>query len=325
VSDLEVAVAVDELARRGVLDPAIAPRLRRAATGELISAHDELRFLLWAGVALIAAGAGMLVRAHLDALGPVTIALALGAASLGCLVWVWRRAPAFTWGEAPQAGFARDYVLLLGALLAAADLAFIEVKFVALGADWPWHLLIVSAAYAVLALRFDSKTLFSLALTTFAAWRGVSLVRMGHVWDEPVQDPMVVEALLCGVLFLGLGMTCERLRRKPHFEPAASWLGWALIIAALVFRAAEGPHAARYALALTASGAILAVFAWDAGHIGRYALGVGAVGFGVAAAIEGLFDISSASWTAFLLMILLIAGLVLAVVFRAHAAMKVRA
>jgi hypothetical protein len=41
-----------------------------------------------------------------------------------------------------------------------------------LGPYWPWHLLVVASAYAALAFRFDSKTLFSLALTSFAAWRG---------------------------------------------------------------------------------------------------------------------------------------------------------
>src|SRR5262249_7990721 len=114
VRDPEVAAAVDDLERRGVLAAATAASLRRAATGDLISVREELRFLLWAGVALMAAGAGLLVQANLARIGPVTVAAALGAASAACLVWAWRRSAGFTWTEVPADHFSLDYVLLLG-------------------------------------------------------------------------------------------------------------------------------------------------------------------------------------------------------------------
>jgi hypothetical protein len=60
-------------------------------------------------------------------------------------------------------------MLLLGVLLASADLAYIEVKFTPLGDAWPWHLLIVAVLSGLLAFRCDSRVVFSFALTTFAA------------------------------------------------------------------------------------------------------------------------------------------------------------
>ena len=44
-----------------------------------------------------------------------------------------------------------------------------------LGPAWPLHLLVVAVFYGVLAYRFDSRILLSLALASFAAWRGLSL------------------------------------------------------------------------------------------------------------------------------------------------------
>jgi hypothetical protein len=156
------------------------------------------RVLLWVGVLLTTAGVGLLVRQHIDRVGPLAIAITIGAAAAACLGWAWRRAP--------TSSFAFDSVLLLGALLAASDLAFIEVKFTALGPHWPWHLLIVAAAYAGLAFRFDSKTLFSLSLTSFAAWRGVSIAGVATPWGTVSEDDrLLVEALVCGVLFLAIG------------------------------------------------------------------------------------------------------------------------
>ena len=72
---------------------------------------------------------------------------------------------------------ADDDILLLDTMgelndfYAAADLAYVEVRFSPLGAHWPWHLLLVSALYALAALRFDSRVVWSLALSTFLAWR----------------------------------------------------------------------------------------------------------------------------------------------------------
>ena len=93
-----------------------------------------------------------------------------------CLGWVARQSPIYSPGEVASPHFAFDYVLVLGALLAAADLAFIETQLRPLGDQWAFHLLLVSVGYFGLAFRFDSRTLFGLALTTFAAWRGVAAV-----------------------------------------------------------------------------------------------------------------------------------------------------
>ena len=322
MTDPDVAAAIDDLERRGVFPAEVAGPLRRAATGDLISVREELRFLLWAGVALMAAGAGLLVKANLERIGPVTVALGLGVASIACLVWTWRKSPRFTWGEGRAEGFALDYVLLLGALLGAADLAFVEVKFTPLGSAWPWHLLLVAIAYGALALRFDSKALLSLALTSFAAWRGVSLTHGPAPWDRPAEDRIVVEALLCGALFIGAGALLERTRRKPHFEPVAAWLGWILIAGTLAARVLQEHDAIPHALALAGCGVVLVAFAWEEGRIGRFALGVGSVAFGVGGVLSEVLD--GAGITALSLMIIVLAGLTLAIVLRAQALLKVR-
>ena len=157
--------------------------------------------------------------------------MALGA--LACLLWVARKAPAFTWGEVASPHLALDYVLLLGALLVGADLAFAEVKFTPLGDAWPWHLLIVALFYALLAFRYDSRVLLSLALSTFAAWRGVSTARLEHALWIGSEDPVRVNAAACGILFLAVGAVLRGRSWKAHFEPVATHLGWLLLLGAV--------------------------------------------------------------------------------------------
>jgi hypothetical protein len=273
--DVEDAIA--RLEGEGVLPAELARPLMREARGELVSVRAELRVALYAGVALITAGAGLLVRQNLDRIGPLAIAIGLGAAALACLAWTAARAPRFSWGAAPSPDLAFDYLLLLGALLAATDVAYVEVKFSPLGASWPLHLLLVGAFYALLAFRFDSRVLFSLALTTFAAWRGVSvrfLDREPWAWWG---DPRVrANAIACGVAFALAGWLLARYRRKLHFEPVAVNLGCLLVLLGLAGGALQGssrPGWAAYSLLLLLAGAGIAAAAFARGRMVPFALG----------------------------------------------------
>jgi len=226
----DVAQAVPELVESGILPPESAPLLLREARGELLSVHGELRALLYAGVLLIMGGVGLLVEQNLDRIGPLVVAAALGLAALAALVWVARKAAPFSWGEVASPNLAFDYILLLGVLLAAADLAYVEVKLSPLGAHWPWHLLIVALLTGLAAFRFDSRVVFSLALSTFAAWRGVAVGHFGSMLWAETAEAVRWNAIGCGALFAVLGIVLARTRRKPHFAPAAVHLGWLLLL-----------------------------------------------------------------------------------------------
>jgi hypothetical protein len=144
-------------------------------------------------------------------------------------------APPFSRGETESPRFGFDYVLLLGMLLFSADLAYVETQFTPLGADWPLHLLIVAGLAALLALRYDSRTLLSLSLASFAAWRGVtlSLRAAAHTLVSGAPEELRWNALGCGALFVLLGYVLGRGSLKPHFEPVASHIGWLLFLGAL--------------------------------------------------------------------------------------------
>jgi hypothetical protein len=328
-SSPDVAAAVDRLARDGILTPAQAALFGRVARGELASVAPLLHGLLYLGVLAITAGVGVLFAGHAADLGPLLPALVVGAAAAGSLAWVWRTAPPFSRSQVPAPGMAFEYALVLGALLAAADLAWIEVQFTPLGAGWSWHLLLVALAYAALAFRFDSRVLFALALAGFAAWRGVAVQAAEQVfflWAYAGAGLAVrLNVLGCGLLFLAIGHGCRRARLKPHFEPVATLLGWMLVLAAAAggISLADGSAAALlHRLALLALGIFLAWRAWPAAtrprdeRSGRYLLLV----MGVLSAWVAFLAITF-PWfpgNSALLYVALTAGGVLAVLVRAH-------
>src|SRR5262245_33439789 len=101
-----------ELQSRGGLDAATATRALALESRSLFSIFDELRAALYAAVALVTTGVGILIKEHFDRIGPLVLILALALAGAACYV------PAI---RAKSRGTAlatvTEYVLLLGALM----------------------------------------------------------------------------------------------------------------------------------------------------------------------------------------------------------------
>ena len=230
----DVAAAVERLRGDGVLGDLRANLFGRVARRELVTVRLEIRTALYAGVLLVTSGIGLFVKENHERIGPAAIGVAIGVGAAACLVWAARHSAPFAWGEATSAHAGFDYVLLLGALLVATDLAYLETQLKLFGPNWPWHLLAVTALYGFLAYRFDSKMLVSLAVAAFAAWRGiaVSLTRTSLGAGDPAR--LRIEALACGALFVALGVAAARRKRKAHFEDVYVNAGLLLVFGGLL-------------------------------------------------------------------------------------------
>ena len=284
----DVVGAVDRLSQRGVLTPAQADLFGLVARRELVSVRPELRLLLYGGVLAVMGGVGLLVRQNLERIGPVAIATGLWLAAAAALLWALRHAPPFSWGSSASPHLAFDYILLLGVLLTGAALAYLEVQFTPLGAAWSIHLLAMSLFAGALALRCDSRMVFSIALTTFAAWRGVTASPLERAfWSSGVAaGPLRWNAVLTGLLFVGLGWGLERSRRKAHFEPVAAHLGWLLILGTLLSGVGESGRAGTgFRWALFVAGAGLAALAVARGRFSLFGIGLVAAYIGVSALV----------------------------------------
>jgi hypothetical protein len=131
---------------------------------DVFSLHPELRIAAWGGVMLLASAAALVLKNNLERIGPVALAAMMAAAAGACYLWVAR--------HRHRESLVDDYVLLLGALILSADVAFIETQFHILGDAWRQHLLLVAVLHAVTAYLYRSRIVLSLAITSLAAWLG---------------------------------------------------------------------------------------------------------------------------------------------------------
>lgn len=230
----DVVRAIATLRTGDVLSAGQAAFFDRVARRGLVSVRFEIRTLLYVGVLLLTSGVGVLVARHQEDIGPLAIATGIALAAAGSLIWVTRRAAPFAWGEVPSPHVAFDYVLLLGLLLVAADLAYAEVQFTVLGPRWAYHLLIVGVLYLLAAYRWDSRTALGLALTTLAAWRGVALSLVPALIGPGVAADLRASAIALGALYVGAAVLSVRLARKPHFEEVFAGTGLLLLLGGLL-------------------------------------------------------------------------------------------
>lgn len=231
-----------------------------------MSVRLEIRALLYGGVLLLASGVGLLLAEHHRQIGPLAIAAAVALAGGGCLWWVARAAPPFSWDEVPAPSLAFDYVLLLGLLLLAADIGYVEAQLALLGPRWPHHLLVVGVGYLAAAYRWDSRIALGLALSSLAAWAGVSLGLAATAWPGRLlsgspwmASGLRATAVALGLLYLGAAALSVRRARKAHFEEIYGAAGLLLLLGALLSGVLDGGRSWPVWLVLLLVAAALAI------------------------------------------------------------------
>jgi len=213
-----------ELRSTGALDEGAAAHAIALERRTPFSVFDELRATLYAAVALVIAGVGILVKQHLDRIGPVTLILTLAIAGAACYVPAIRA----RLRENDQTTVA-DYLLLLGALIVSADVGYAESQFHLLGANWARHLLVLAAFHAFTAYALQSRLVLSVALTSLAGWFGIER-GSGNLLPWNFATPELgLRALICSAAILAWRAIDERsnaARFREIFEHFAANLAF---------------------------------------------------------------------------------------------------
>src|SRR4051794_10852034 len=196
---------------------------------DVVSIYPELRLLTWAGVMLISWGVGLYIAKHLDDIGPLAIAAAIGLAAAACYTWAY-------WKRSRTASMADDYVLLLAALLASADVGYIEHHYHLLGDSWARHFLFLAILHAATAYYFRSRLVLSLSVASLAAWLGIERRSVAVIFDAAVDT--AGRSFLCAAIVVIWRVIDRKLRPATTFSSlfdhaAANFAFWgALTLAA---------------------------------------------------------------------------------------------
>jgi hypothetical protein len=165
----------------------------------------------------------------------------------------------------------------------ASDLAYVERQFRVLGDRWPYHFLVVAAVYFLLAYRFDSRAVLSLAVSAFATWRGASVTMAFEGHEQAGFGILRANALATGALFLAAGWLSVRSGRKPHFEKVYVTAGLLLLFGGILSGALQGPASSwlLWEAVLEVVGGAVSALAWRLRRSIDFAIALAALWLGV--------------------------------------------
>ena len=227
---MAILARLEQWKEQGVLSPDQHTLLSSLSRREPFSVFLELNLLLYAGILAFVAGLGWTVTTFSQQLGDVIIVTVLSAILAACVWYTFTRAAPWSAKEVPSPNLLFDYVLYLGALVWSVELAYLESRFHLLSGQWDLYLLATAALYFVLAYRFDNRFVLSLALSSLAAWFGLTISHIPSHQDATYRQYAIVYSLFIAAA----GAITRRRDLKPHFfgtylNIAANVLFWALL------------------------------------------------------------------------------------------------
>ena len=221
--------------------------LAAIATKRRFSIFFELNVLLYLGVISLVAGVGWTIQTYAATLGNAAIVSGLTVLCLVSFAYCFSRTKPFSFQRIEAPTFAFDYVLYLGCLSLAVELAYLESMFHLLQAHWDYYLLLSAALFWILAYRFDNRFVLSLALSTFAGWCGVRVSRMVLMSSEDLR----ISGLLYGVAIIAIGISLHRSGLKKHLTETYFHIAGLVMFTAL-FSGVYEDHSAIYFIGLIA-------------------------------------------------------------------------
>ena len=194
------------------------------------SVFVELNALFYLGVLSFVAGVAWVIQTYLSTLGDT--AILSGLTLLLCLSfsYCFSRALPYSPGQMESPNLAFDYVLYLGCLLFAVELAYLETRFHLMQSEWDYYLLFSSVLFFGLAYRFDNRFVLSLALSTLAGWFGLRISRFAFSYGESLRP----YALVYGVLVASIGIWLHRCGIKKHFTESYVHIASNVLFGALI-------------------------------------------------------------------------------------------
>lgn len=278
-----------KLAAEGLLPPTQVAAIADDERTRPFSLHYELRAFLYLGITLLAGGVGVLVYQHIDGIGHGVIIGAIALAMAVSFAYANRHRAAFTWGAAPRTSTAADYLLLLSCLLFLVLEGYLQVQYGLFGSRYGLVTVLPAALFFCLAYLFDHRGVLSMAITSLAAWVGVSVAPLTLFNDGFPSEELSGPGLVLGLALLAAGLASEQLRRKPHFAYTYLLLGSNAALLAATVRlfdgdgSTEGPALLRALLVALLMLGICTVLVWYARRTQSYIFLLLAAGYGYVA------------------------------------------
>lgn len=208
----------EELFAKGLITKDQFAKIEPIVSGDVISVFYELRTLLYLGVMLFTAGAGILIYKNIGELGHIVAIISLTAIMIVCFWHVYKKGPAYSNEvvKGPTPFF--DYILLLAGLLFVSIQGYLQFQYAILDNNLATSTLVTAALFFYLAYRYDHVGILSLGITSFVSFWGISVSPVkwysGNFFE---QSNLHVIAILLAIVLSSAATFLHQRGIKRHF------------------------------------------------------------------------------------------------------------
>ncbi len=208
-----------ELFDKGFITEEQFSKIDLITSGKIISVFYELRSLLYLGVMLFTAGAGILIYQNIGALGHIVAIIALSLLTIVCFWYVYQKAADYSNEQVKSPTPYFDYVLLLGSLLFISVQGYLQFQFGILNENLGISTLMTAALFFYLAYRYDHAGILSLAITALASFWSISVSpQKWYSGDFFEGTHLYITAVIFGVVLAVIAILLDRRGIKKHFS-----------------------------------------------------------------------------------------------------------
>ena len=164
-----------ELFDKGFISEEQFKRIDQITSGKVVSVFYELRSLLYLGVMLFTAGAGILIYLKIGELGHLVSIIALSLLTIACFWYALKHAVDYTHSQVKSPTPYYDYIVLLGSLLFVSVQGYLQFQYGFLTDNLGFSTLMTAAFFFFIAYRLDHVGILSLAITALASFWSISV------------------------------------------------------------------------------------------------------------------------------------------------------
>ena len=185
----------------------------------IFSLRSELLLMIYFSVILFTSGIGVIVYNNIDSIGHLAILSANFILMLVCFYFSFKKAKGYSNDEVLFENPLYDYLVLTGSLLACIFLGYINFQYQIFDESYAYVSLISALLCFFVAYYFDNRIVLSIAITSLAAFIGISITPKSLFQNEVYSDLYLTYSGL--VLGIGLLVWMEhtlKTKIKAHFH-----------------------------------------------------------------------------------------------------------
>jgi hypothetical protein len=183
------------------------------------SLRSELLLMIYFSVILFTSGIGVIVYNNIDSIGHLAILSANFILMLVCFYFSFKKAKGYSNDEVVFENPLYDYLVLTGSLLTCIFLGYINFQYQIFDESYAYVSLISALLCFFVAYYFDNRIVLSIAITSLAAFIGISITPKSLFQNEVYSSLQLTYSGL--VLGIGLLVWMEhtlKTKIKVHFH-----------------------------------------------------------------------------------------------------------